>query len=83
MESVQSRHFFKQSVSQLVFVHALETEHLHYQTNSFKNALTQARELAIDLPGGEMLIEEQDHVIDMLERLRNRKRFVPLNLRSL
>jgi hypothetical protein len=63
-------------------MHMLKTERFHYQTNNFKNALTQARELAIDLPGGEMLIEEQDAVIDMLESLRNRKRFVPLNLRS-
>lgn len=48
----------------------------HRQTNNFKSAMNQAREFAITLPGGEMLIEEQDEVIDMLERLRDRKRFV-------
>lgn len=38
--------------------------------------MAQAKELANTLPGGELLIEEQEEVIDMLERLRDRKRFV-------
>ncbi|KII94423.1 hypothetical protein PLICRDRAFT_101892 [Plicaturopsis crispa FD-325 SS-3] len=45
-------------------------------TNDFKNAMAQAKELANTLPGGELLIEEQEEVIDMLERLRDRKRFL-------
>ncbi|KAG6820128.1 hypothetical protein H0H93_005003 [Arthromyces matolae] len=43
-------------------------------TNDFKNAINQAKELAASLPGGEMLVEEQDEVIAMLENLRDRKR---------
>ncbi|KXN85593.1 hypothetical protein AN958_11088 [Leucoagaricus sp. SymC.cos] len=43
-------------------------------TNDFKNALAQAKDLVTNLPGGELLIEEQDEVIKMLETLRNRKR---------
>ncbi|KAH7927386.1 hypothetical protein BV22DRAFT_1103716 [Leucogyrophana mollusca] len=43
-------------------------------TNDFKNALNRAKECANTLPGGDLLIEEQDEVIDMLERLREHKR---------
>ncbi|KAH7919964.1 hypothetical protein BV22DRAFT_835241 [Leucogyrophana mollusca] len=43
-------------------------------TNEFKNTLSQAKEYANTLPGGELLIEEQDEVINMLERLREHKR---------
>ncbi|KAK2463531.1 hypothetical protein APHAL10511_004282 [Amanita phalloides] len=42
-------------------------------TNDYKNALSQARELASNLPGGELVIEEQEEVIQMLEHLRDRK----------
>ncbi|KAG5636735.1 hypothetical protein H0H81_006993 [Sphagnurus paluster] len=43
-------------------------------TNDFKNSLAQAKELAASLPGGEMLVQDQDEVIAMFERLRERKR---------
>jgi hypothetical protein len=44
------------------------------QTNDFKNALNQAKEIAMALPGGELSIEEQDEIISMLENLRDQKR---------
>lgn len=44
------------------------------QTNDYKNAMSQARELASNLPGGELVIEEQEQVIQMLEQLRDRKK---------
>ncbi|KAF7784836.1 hypothetical protein Agabi119p4_1001 [Agaricus bisporus var. burnettii] len=43
-------------------------------TNEFKNALAQAKDLVTNLPGGELLINDQDEVIGMLETLRDRKR---------
>ncbi|CCM06339.1 uncharacterized protein FIBRA_08593 [Fibroporia radiculosa] len=43
-------------------------------TNDFKESLRQARELADALPGGELSVEEQDDVIEMLEQLKARKR---------
>ncbi|KZT09082.1 uncharacterized protein LAESUDRAFT_648182 [Laetiporus sulphureus 93-53] len=43
-------------------------------TNEYKESLRQAKEAANALPGGELSLEEQDEVIDMLERLRDRKR---------
>jgi hypothetical protein len=45
------------------------------QTNEFKSALNQAKELAAHLPGGELLIEDQTEVIKMLTELRDRKRY--------
>ncbi|KAK7019640.1 hypothetical protein VNI00_018025 [Paramarasmius palmivorus] len=47
-------------------------------TNDFKASLMQAKELAGGLPGGDLLIEDQDDVIDMLMTLRDRKRCVGL-----
>ena len=44
------------------------------QTNEYKNALAQARELAASIPGGELVIEEQNEVIQMLEEIRDRKK---------
>jgi len=41
---------------------------------AFREDLNHARSLASALPGGEMLIEEQDEIIAMLERLREKKR---------
>ncbi|KAF8499012.1 hypothetical protein F5888DRAFT_1686843 [Russula emetica] len=41
---------------------------------AFREALNDARSIASALPGGEMLIEEQEDVIAMLERLREKKR---------
>lgn len=41
---------------------------------AFREALNDARSIASALPGGEMLIEEQEEVIAMLERLRAKKR---------
>ncbi|RDB24646.1 hypothetical protein Hypma_008247 [Hypsizygus marmoreus] len=43
-------------------------------TNDLKNSINQAKELAGSLPGGEMLVQDQDDVIGMLEQLRDRKR---------
>ncbi|KAF5376977.1 hypothetical protein D9615_007210 [Tricholomella constricta] len=43
-------------------------------TNDFKNAINQAKDLAAGLPGGEMLVQDQDEVIEMLEKLRDGKR---------
>lgn len=39
--------------------------------------MNQARDVADALPGGELLIEEQDEIIAMLERLRAKKRYDP------
>jgi hypothetical protein len=41
---------------------------------AFREALNNARSTASALPGGEMLIEEQEDIIAMLERLREKKR---------
>jgi hypothetical protein len=38
--------------------------------------LSKAKELVNGLPGGEMVIEEQDEIIDMLEKLRDHKQYV-------
>lgn len=46
------------------------------QIQAFREALNDARSIASALPGGEMLIEEQEEVIAMLERLRAKKRYV-------
>ncbi|KAJ3756859.1 hypothetical protein F5880DRAFT_1620941 [Lentinula raphanica] len=43
-------------------------------TNQFKSSLLNAKSLAEDLPGGELDIDDQDNVIEMLTTLRNRKR---------
>jgi hypothetical protein len=52
--------------------------HLHActQIQAFREALNDARSIASALPGGEMVIEEQEDVIAMLERLRAKKRYV-------
>jgi hypothetical protein len=50
------------------------------QTNDFKNAMKRARNLAINLPSGEIQIKEQDEIIDMLENMRDRKRSVNVDL---
>ena len=46
------------------------------QIQAFREALNDARSIASALPGGEMVIEEQEDVIAMLERLRAKKRYV-------
>jgi hypothetical protein len=46
------------------------------QIQAFRETLNDARSIANALPGGEMLIEEQEEVIAMLERLRAKKRYV-------
>ncbi|KAK1231912.1 hypothetical protein PQX77_004962 [Marasmius sp. AFHP31] len=43
-------------------------------TDDFRGSLALAKSLATGLPGGELLIEDQDDVIDMLVTLRDRKR---------
>ncbi|KAJ7499634.1 hypothetical protein FB451DRAFT_1385322 [Mycena latifolia] len=45
-----------------------------HATNEFKSALAQAKELSAGLPGGELLLEDQAEVIEMLTELRDRKR---------
>ncbi len=39
--------------------------------------MNHARDVAGALPGGDLLIEEQDEIIAMLERLRAKKRYDP------
>ena len=39
--------------------------------------MNHARDVAGALPGGELLIEEQNEIIAMLERLRAKKRYDP------
>lgn len=46
------------------------------QTNDYKNTLSQAKEYASHLPGGELNADEQKALIDMLERLREHKKSV-------
>ncbi|KAI8983336.1 hypothetical protein BD414DRAFT_418561 [Trametes punicea] len=43
-------------------------------TKDFKDSVKEAHEYATTLPGGELSVEEQDEVIDMLEKLKERKR---------
>ncbi|KAJ7730973.1 hypothetical protein DFH07DRAFT_968921 [Mycena maculata] len=45
-----------------------------HATNEFKSALTEAKERAARLPGGELLLADQADVIEMLAALRDRKR---------
>ncbi|KAK0232777.1 hypothetical protein IW262DRAFT_1259148 [Armillaria fumosa] len=47
---------------------------LLHATNDFRNAVVDARRRALDLPGGEMMVGEQDEVIAMLTLLRDGKR---------
>ena len=44
------------------------------QTNDLKDALSQAKSLINALPGGELCLDEQDEVIDMLDRLKQAKK---------
>ena len=37
--------------------------------------MSQARELASNIPGGELVIEEQEQIVQMLEQLRDRKKY--------
>ncbi|KZT67684.1 hypothetical protein DAEQUDRAFT_767041 [Daedalea quercina L-15889] len=46
---------------------------LVHATNDFRETLKEAKEIASTLPGGELSLEEQDEVIAMLERLKERK----------
>jgi len=43
-------------------------------TNDLKDALNQAKSLINALPGGELCLDEQDEVIDMLEHLKGAKK---------
>ncbi|KAF8555947.1 hypothetical protein OG21DRAFT_787867 [Imleria badia] len=43
-------------------------------TNELKSTLTQAKEYATALPGGEVNFQEQDELLLMLEKLRDHKR---------
>ena len=48
---------------------------LLHATNDFKNTLSQAKDVAANLPGGELTLSEQDEVIRMLETVRDQKRY--------
>ncbi|KAH9982092.1 hypothetical protein BGW80DRAFT_1161611 [Lactifluus volemus] len=50
---------------------------------AFREALNHARDLSNALPGGELLVEEQDEIIAMLERLRAKKRSVFLKKKNM
>ncbi|KAG9013100.1 hypothetical protein FRB94_003934 [Tulasnella sp. JGI-2019a] len=45
-------------------------------TDELKEKLARAKELVENLPGGEMLLEDQDEAIAALERLRDQRRRV-------
>ena len=68
----QSKPFFRQWVILVFFSRCISVD--RSQTNDYKNAISQARELAFNLPGGELVIEEQEDVMEMLEELRDRKK---------
>lgn len=40
----------------------------------FRDSLKQAKKVATELPGGELLVEEQDEIVALLEKIRNKKR---------
>ena len=44
------------------------------QTNDFKFSLARTKELATRLPGGELTLDEQDEIIQMLEAVRDGKK---------
>jgi len=44
------------------------------QTNDFKHTLAQARDYTRTLPGGDLLVEEQESIIAMLEMLKQHKK---------
>lgn len=46
--------------------------------NEFNRDLLNAKENALALPGGELLVEEQDEIIEMLEELKERKKCVTI-----
>ena len=46
------------------------------QTKEFKDTLKEAHDYATTLPGGELSVEEQEEVIQMLEQLKERKKCV-------
>ncbi|KAG2101875.1 uncharacterized protein F5147DRAFT_708406 [Suillus discolor] len=46
---------------------------LLHATNDFKHALTQAKDYASTLAGGDLLVQEQDSVVAMLEMLKQHK----------
>ena len=70
----------KQDLLQAVSRRNVDRENNSYRTctqiQAFREALNNARSTASALPGGEMLIEEQEEIIAMLERLREKKRYV-------
>lgn len=80
----QAKQALVRSVSKISLVHVHRTlRTLAIQTKDFKDALKEANDHATSLPGGDHSMEEQDEVIEMLEKLKERKRFVVLHLSSL
>ena len=53
-----------------------------FQVGALKRDITCAREEAVTLTGGDQLVEDQDEIIEMLTRLRQRKRYVYCRLLS-
>ncbi|KAI0321447.1 hypothetical protein OF83DRAFT_1168405 [Amylostereum chailletii] len=51
-----------------------EKQELLRAITDFRDSLNRAKELATALPGGELLIQEQDEIIAMLETMRDKKR---------
>lgn len=65
-------------MSSVLYINLLEihlnADPITLQTTDFKNSLAHARSMIQELPGGELLIEEQNELIAMLEQLRDAKR---------
>ncbi|KAI0367494.1 hypothetical protein BV20DRAFT_555973 [Pilatotrama ljubarskyi] len=43
-------------------------------TKEYKDSMREAHDFATNLPGGELSVQEQDEVIQMLEKLKERKK---------
>ncbi|KAI0358921.1 hypothetical protein OH77DRAFT_1395970 [Trametes cingulata] len=43
-------------------------------TKEYKDSMKEAHDFATNLPGGELSVQEQDEVIQMLEKLKERKK---------
>lgn len=75
-----TNHFF---IARSNYIFGSIRNYVHYRDSSFnlcsqtfelKEALAKAKELANSLPGGELMLEEQDELIRLLESVRDHKR---------
>jgi hypothetical protein len=81
--NVRNKQDLLQAVSRARIAPSVKHTRTRTQIQAFREALNHARSLASALPGGELHIEEQDEVIAMLVRLREKKRcVVPLPPRA-